>query len=120
MSDENAPDKGVNCTSDLAQLLVCEADTARPWAPFRVSHLDVRFVLDRVADRLPQNPRAVDGLVQVAVDLAYASSRRADDDGQSWPLVCEVCGLCDEVTLTRPPLPGDRCFEHTVTEWAKA
>jgi len=77
MSDETTPEQGVICTSDLAQLLVCEAEIARPWGPFRVSYLDLRRVLDEARDRLPRNPRALDHLVQVAVDLAYAAARRA-------------------------------------------
>jgi len=35
---------------------------------------------------------------------------------QSWPLVCEICGVNDDVTLSRPPLPGDLCFEHSPAE----
>jgi hypothetical protein len=77
MSDDTTPEQGVICTSDLAQLLVCEAETRCPEGPFRISVLDVVVVLDEVADRLPRNPRAVDHLVQVAVDLAYAAARRA-------------------------------------------
>jgi hypothetical protein len=34
--------------------------------------------------------------------------------GPCWPLVCEVCGETDDL-LNRPPMPGDRCFEHTVS-----
>lgn len=32
--------------------------------------------------------------------------------GPCWPLVCEVCGETDDL-LNRPPMPGDRCFEHS-------
>jgi hypothetical protein len=77
MTIENAAHAAVIDVSDLAQLLVCEACTARPDKPFRVSYLDVSLVLHSVRDRMPRDRRALDALLSRALGLAYAAARRA-------------------------------------------
>lgn len=76
MYDENAL-AAVICASDLAQLVLCAADEARPQERLQIFDDEMRAVLENVgANRLPANPRAVPLLITVALGLAHGAAGR--------------------------------------------
>lgn len=76
MYEENAV-PAVICASDLAQLVLCWADEARPGRRLQIFNDEMRAVLENVgAHRLPANRRAVPLLITVALGLAHGAAGR--------------------------------------------
>jgi hypothetical protein len=65
--------------ADLAQLFVCEAEAARPGAPFRLCEAEARRVLRSVGRaRLPRNRRVWPLLVACAMGMAHRTEQRLE------------------------------------------
>lgn len=77
MNPENAATAVVIDVADLAQLLIADAEEARPGQRFRVELDDLLDVLGDVgAARLPRNRRAHEHLVRCALDMAHGAVGR--------------------------------------------